>query len=77
MTERENIVPENVRGEAKEKIGEAVGDDELERQGRMDQTKSDLRDAGEEATSGLSEAADKAKETVENAADKARDAFKN
>lgn len=66
---------EKVRGEAKEKLGQAMGDEELERQGRLDQSKADLKDAGEEVTSGLSEAAEQAKQTVEEAADKAKDAF--
>lgn len=77
MAEQNNLIPEDVRGTAKEKVGEATNDEELERQGRMDQAKSDLKDAKDEATSGLSDAADKAKETVENAADKAKEAFKH
>ncbi len=72
-----DLVPEDVRGVAKEKIGEVTGDEELERQGRMDQAKSDLKDAGQEVTSGLSEAAQKAKETVEDATEKAKEAFKH
>jgi len=72
-----DLVPEDVRGVAKEKIGEVTGDEELERQGRMDQAKSDLKDAGEEVTSGLGEAAEKAKDAVEGAAEKAKDAFKH
>jgi uncharacterized protein YjbJ (UPF0337 family) len=66
---------EKVRGEAKEKLGQAMGDEELERQGRFDQSKADLKDAGEEVRSGLGEAAEQAKQTVEEAADKAKDAF--
>jgi uncharacterized protein YjbJ (UPF0337 family) len=78
MTEqnKEGQAPEEVRGEAKEKLGQAMGDEELERQGRMDQAKSDLKDAAEEAGSGLGEAAEKAKESVEDAAEKAKKAFK-
>lgn len=67
---------EQVRGEAKEKLGQAMGDEELERQGRMDQAKSDLKEAAEQAGSGLGEAAEKAKESVEEAAEKAKKAFK-
>lgn len=70
-------IPEDVRGVAKEKVGEVTGDEELERQGRMDQAKSDLKDAGNEVVSGLDEAAQKAKETVKDAADKAKEAFKH
>jgi uncharacterized protein YjbJ (UPF0337 family) len=38
---------EEVRGEAKEKIGEATGDDALARQGQNDQSKANLKQAGE------------------------------
>ena len=38
---------EDIRGGAKEKIGEATGDDELRRQGERDQSKADLKQAGE------------------------------
>jgi uncharacterized protein YjbJ (UPF0337 family) len=38
---------EEVRGQAKEKVGQATGDENLERQGRTDQSKSDLKQAGE------------------------------
>lgn len=38
---------ENVRGEVKEKVGQATGDEELEAQGRGDQAKSDVKQAGE------------------------------
>ncbi len=72
-----NLVPEDVRGVAKEKVGDVTGDEELERQGRMDQAKSDLKEAGQEVTSGLGEAAQKAEATVEDAAEKAKDAFKH
>jgi uncharacterized protein YjbJ (UPF0337 family) len=38
---------EEVRGQAKEKVGQATGDENLERQGKTDQSKSDLKQAGE------------------------------
>lgn len=66
---------EKARGEAKEKLGEAMGDEELERQGRADQSKADLKDAAEEAKSGLSEAAEQVKQTAEDVAEKAKGAF--
>jgi len=34
-------------GAAKENIGKATGDEKLEREGKTDQTKSDLKQAGE------------------------------
>jgi uncharacterized protein YjbJ (UPF0337 family) len=38
---------EDVRGKLKEGVGRATGDEELEAQGRGDQAKSDLKQAGE------------------------------
>jgi uncharacterized protein YjbJ (UPF0337 family) len=38
---------EEVRGEAKEKVGSLTGDEGLERQGERDQSKADLKQAGE------------------------------
>ena len=36
-------------GKAKEAVGKATDDDNLERQGKNDQSKSDLKQAGEKA----------------------------
>jgi uncharacterized protein YjbJ (UPF0337 family) len=38
---------DDLKGKAKEAVGGATGDDELERQGKGDQAKSDIKDAGE------------------------------
>ena len=38
---------EEIRGDAKEKIGAATGDDALRRQGERDQSKANLKQAGE------------------------------
>jgi uncharacterized protein YjbJ (UPF0337 family) len=38
---------EELGGKAKEKVGQATGDEELEAQGNLDQTKSNLKQAGE------------------------------
>jgi uncharacterized protein YjbJ (UPF0337 family) len=38
---------EEFGGKAKEKVGRATGDEELETQGQLDQTKSNLKQAGE------------------------------
>jgi len=38
---------EEFAGKAKEKIGESSGDEKLARQGESDQSKSDLKQAGE------------------------------
>jgi uncharacterized protein YjbJ (UPF0337 family) len=38
---------EELAGKAKEGVGKATGDDELENQGKADQLKSNLKQAGE------------------------------
>jgi uncharacterized protein YjbJ (UPF0337 family) len=38
---------EEIRGHAKEGIGDATGDDALARQGQRDQSKANLKQAGE------------------------------
>jgi uncharacterized protein YjbJ (UPF0337 family) len=38
---------EEIRGDAKERVGAATGDDELRRQGERDQSKANLKQAGE------------------------------
>lgn len=38
---------ENAKGKAKETVGRATNDEELENQGKGDQAKSDLKNAGE------------------------------
>jgi uncharacterized protein YjbJ (UPF0337 family) len=38
---------EDAKGKAKEAVGGATDDDELKRQGKGDQAKADLKDAGE------------------------------
>ena len=39
---------QEVKGQAKEGLGQATDDQELEAEGRTDQTKSDLKQAGEQ-----------------------------
>ncbi|MGW0004963.1 CsbD family protein [Nocardia grenadensis] len=38
---------EELAGQAKEKLGKATGDEKTENEGKADQTKSNLKDAGE------------------------------
>lgn len=38
---------DDVAGKAKEAVGKATGDDSTRREGKADQAKSDLKDAGE------------------------------
>ena len=40
---------EELRGRTKENVGRATGDEELERQGKTDQSKANLKQAGEKA----------------------------
>jgi uncharacterized protein YjbJ (UPF0337 family) len=42
----ENMADEHI-GKAKEALGKASGDDDLEGEGKVDQTKADLKQAGE------------------------------
>jgi len=44
---------EEIRGEAKEKIGAATDDPALERQGERDQSKANLKQAGEKVKDSL------------------------
>jgi uncharacterized protein YjbJ (UPF0337 family) len=45
--DKTNNKVEDIRGQAKEKVGAVTGDDELRRQGERDQSKADLKQAGE------------------------------
>jgi uncharacterized protein YjbJ (UPF0337 family) len=47
---------EDLKGRAKETIGRATDDEELEAQGRADQTKSSLKDAGEKVKDAIKDA---------------------
>jgi uncharacterized protein YjbJ (UPF0337 family) len=42
-----NNKAEGLRGKAKEAVGDATGDDSLKNQGKKDQAKSDVKQAGE------------------------------
>jgi uncharacterized protein YjbJ (UPF0337 family) len=46
-TDKANNKIDNAVGQAKEKVGGAVGNESLENEGKKDQTKSDLKQAGE------------------------------
>jgi uncharacterized protein YjbJ (UPF0337 family) len=43
----DNEKTDDIRGKAKEAAGKATGDDDLERQGKTDQAKSDIKEAGQ------------------------------
>jgi uncharacterized protein YjbJ (UPF0337 family) len=47
---------EDLKGKAKETIGRATDDEELEAQGRADQAKADLKDAGEKVKDAIKDA---------------------
>ena len=43
----DNEKTDDIRGKAKEAAGKATGDEDLERQGKTDQAKSDIKEAGQ------------------------------
>jgi uncharacterized protein YjbJ (UPF0337 family) len=45
--DKTNNKVEEIAGDAKEKVGAVTGDDELRRQGERDQSKANLKQAGE------------------------------
>lgn len=47
---------EDLKGKAKETIGRATDDEELEAQGRTDQAKANLKDAGEKVKDAIKDA---------------------
>ena len=47
---------EELKGKTKETIGRATDDEELEAQGRTDQAKSDLKNAGEKVKDAIKDA---------------------
>jgi uncharacterized protein YjbJ (UPF0337 family) len=47
---------EDVKGKAKETIGRATDDEELEARGQADQAKSSLKDAGEKVKDAIKDA---------------------
>ena len=49
----ENIADEHI-GKAKEALGEASGDDDLKGEGKVDQTKANLKQAGEKVKDAFS-----------------------
>ncbi|HET7682172.1 MAG TPA: CsbD family protein [Marmoricola sp.] len=49
----ENMADEKI-GEAKEAMGKATDDEDLEHEGKADQTKSDLKQAGEKVKDAFS-----------------------
>ena len=46
---------EEIRGKAKEAVGSATGDEALERQGERDQSKANLKQAGEKVKDAFKE----------------------
>lgn len=51
---------ENVGGKLKEAAGSATGDDSLKNEGKADQSKAEMKDAGEK----IKDAADKVKDSL-------------
>ena len=46
-TDKAKNKAEDIAGQAKEKLGQVTGDDEKRNEGKADQAKSNLKDAGE------------------------------
>jgi uncharacterized protein YjbJ (UPF0337 family) len=60
---------EHVTGNAKEQVGHAKGDDRLEAEGKNDQSKANLKDAGEkvkDATGSVKDAGAKVKDAIKH-----------
>lgn len=53
---------EELGGKAKEAVGKATGDEELEGQGQVDQAKSGVKQAADDATDAVSKGKDKLKD---------------
>jgi uncharacterized protein YjbJ (UPF0337 family) len=47
LTDKANNKAEELKGEAKEKAGQATGNEQLEAEGQVDKTKGNLKQAGE------------------------------
>lgn len=59
MTDEAQNKGEELRGKAKEGVGRATGDEGLERQGKTDQVKGNLKQAGEKIKDALRGGSDK------------------
>ena len=60
-----NNTVEDVKGKGKEAAGKLTGDDRLEREGKVDQSKSALKDAGEHAKDAIDDAKSSAKDALD------------
>lgn len=63
MSDIKNKV-DHATGEVKEKVGEATGNESLEREGVGQQLKSDMKDAGESVKDAGKKVVDEAKDAV-------------
>ncbi len=50
---------EQARGNVKEGVGDAIGDEKMEREGQMDQAKGNVREGAGDLREGVDDAADK------------------
>jgi uncharacterized protein YjbJ (UPF0337 family) len=60
------------RGEVKEWVGEHTDDEDLERQGRKEQTQAQVRQAGEHVKDAVHDAGDHVKDAADSVRDAAR-----
>ncbi|GAB6857500.1 CsbD family protein [Microbacterium xylanilyticum] len=57
---------EKIAGKAKEAAGKVTDNEKLENEGRLDQTKADLKESGEHLKEGLENAGDRAKDALDD-----------
>ena len=59
MDDKIRNAAEHATGKAKEGVGKASGDESLEREGKADQLRSDVKDAGEKVKDAAKDAFDR------------------
>jgi len=74
--DRFEAAADKAKGDVKETVGEAFGDEELAAEGRADHAKGQLKDAAEKVKDAAEDVVEKAKDAASGAADKIRDVFK-
>ena len=57
---------EKIAGKAKEAAGKVTDNEKLENEGRLDQTKADLKESGEHLKEGFENAGDRAKDALDD-----------
>jgi uncharacterized protein YjbJ (UPF0337 family) len=60
---------DQIKGHAKEAVGEATGNEDLEREGKVDRAAGDVKEKAQAAKDKVGEAADKVRDKVKDALD--------